>query len=135
MAIKNYDPQDYMITFAGQTITGLADGTPITASKDEAKWETHVGAQGEVARSRNRHPVGRITVTVQRTSPDLDFLLKKMNSNDIDACYLVDRNDKNVTAGGSEAWIAEFPDFEVTAGDDMPEVEFEILISDFEMRG
>jgi len=134
MSVKNYDPQDVLLVFAGRTITGFSDGTYITASKDEAKWETHVGAQGEVRRSRNRHPVGRITVTLDRTSPDMDFMIRKMNSNDIDPCYVVDRNDKKVTAGGSEAWIAEFPDFEATAGDDTPEVEFEIEIADFEMR-
>ena len=135
MAVKNYDPQDVMVVFAGTTLTGFGEGTYITVSKDEAKWETHVGAQGEVTRSRNRHPIGRVTVTLQRTSPVFDFMLQKMNSNDIDPCHVVDRNDKKVTAGGSEAWIAEFPDFEATAGDDVPEIEFEILVADFEMRG
>ena len=135
MTVKNYDPQDVIFVFAGRTITGFSGGTFLTASKDEAKWETHVGAQGEVTRSRNRHPIGRITATIQRTSPHFDFLLQKMNSNDIDPCNIVDRNSKQVTAGGSEAWIAEFPDFEATAGDDVPEVEFEFEIADFEMRG
>jgi len=134
MPVKNYDPQDVMVAFAGRTLTGFGEGTYITASKDESKWTTHVGAQGEVRRSRNRHPIGRITVTLDRTSPDYDFMIQKMNSNDIDPCYVIDRNDKKVTAGGSEAWIAEFPDFEGTAGDDTPETEFEIEIADYEMR-
>jgi len=133
-AVKNYDPNDVIVAFAGRTITGFSDGTYVTASKDEAKWETHVGAQGEVTRSRNRHPIGRITFTLKRSSPDIDFLLGKMNSNDIDPCNVVDRNQKNVTAGGSEAWIAEFPDFEATEGDDVPEIEFEIEVADFELR-
>jgi len=135
MPVRNYDPNDVLLTFAGRTITGYSDGTYVTASKDEAKWETHVGAQGEVTRSRNRHPVGRVTFTLKRSSPDLDFLLNKMNSEDIDPCYIIDRNDKAVTAGGSEAWIAEFPDFEATAGDDVPEIEFEVEVADFELRG
>jgi len=135
MSVKNYDPNDVLLVFAGRTITGFSDGTYITASKDEAKWETHVGAQGEVTRSRNRHPVGRVSFTLKRSSPDYDFLLQKMNSNDIDPCFVQDRNDKKVTVGGSEAWIAEFPDFEATAGDDVPETEFEVEIADFEMRG
>ena len=46
MTVRNYDPEDYMLVFAGRTITGLADGTPITAGKDANRWETHVGAQG-----------------------------------------------------------------------------------------
>jgi len=132
--VRNYDPMDVMVTFGGRTLTGFGTGTYITASKDEAKWATHVGGQGEVRRSRNRHPVGRITVTLDRTSPDIDFMLSKMNSDDIDACYIVDRNDKSVTAGGSEGWIAEFPDFEAAAGDSVPEIEFEIVIADFELR-
>ena len=88
MTVRNYDPEDYMLVFAGRTITGLADGTPITAGKDANRWETHVGAQGEVSRSRNRNPLGHITVTLKRTSPDFAYLVQKANSDDVDPAHL-----------------------------------------------
>lgn len=134
MTVRNYDPEDYMLVFGGRTITGLADGTPITAVKDANRWETHVGAQGEVSRSRNRNPLGHITVTLKRTSPDLAYLIQKANSDDVDPVHLVDRNTSEITAGGSEAWVEKLPDLTATAGDNVPDIEFTIRIADYEVR-
>jgi len=134
MTVRNYDPEDYMLVFAGRTITGLADGTPITAGKDANRWETHVGAQGEVSRSRNRNPLGHITVTLKRTSPDLAYLIQKANSDDVDPVHLVDRNTGEFTAGGSEAWVEKLPDLSAVAGDSVPDIEFTIRIADYEVR-
>ena len=134
MTVRNYDPEDYMLVFAGRTITGLADGTPITAGKDANRWETHVGAQGEVSRSRNRNPLGHITVTLKRTSPDLAYLIQKANSDDVDPVHLVDRNTGEVTVGGSEAWVEKLPDLTAAAGDSVPDIEFTIRIADYEVR-
>jgi len=134
MTVRNYDPEDYMLVFAGRTITGLADGTPITAGKDANRWETHVGAQGEVSRSRNRNPLGHITVTLKRTSPDFAYLIQKANSDDVDPVHLVDRNTSEFTAGGSEAWVEKLPDLSTVAGDSVPDIEFTIRIADYEVR-
>ena len=134
MTVRNYDPEDYMLVFAGRTITGLADGTPITAGKDANRWETHVGAQGEVSRSRNRNPLGHITVTLKRTSPDLAYLIQKANSDDVDSVHLVDRNTGEFAAGGSEAWVEKLPDLSTVAGDSVPDIEFTIRIADYEVR-
>lgn len=134
MTVRNYDPEDYMLVFAGRTITGLADGTPITAGKDANRWETHVGAQGEVSRSRNRNPLGHITVTLKRTSPDLAYLIQKANSDDVDPVHLVDRNTSEFAAGGSEAWVEKLPDLSTVAGDSVPDIEFTIRIADYEVR-
>ena len=134
MTVRNYDPEDYMLVFAGRTITGLADGTPITAGKDANRWETHVGAQGEVSRSRNRNPLGHITVTLKRTSPDLAYLIQKANSDDVDPVHLVDRNTSEFAAGGSEAWVEKLPDLTAAAGDSVPDIEFTIRIADYEVR-
>lgn len=134
MAIRNYDPEEVMLVFGGRTLTGYGTGSYMTAQKTEAKWATHVGAQGEVGRSRNRNPLGTVTVTLSRTSPDLDFMIQKMNSDDIDSCYVIDRNDKEIRCGGSESWISMQPGFEATGGDAIPEMTFEIQVADFEMR-
>jgi len=134
MTVRNYDPEDYMLVFGGRTITGLADGTPITAGKEANRWETHVGAQGEVSRSRNRNPLGHITVTLKRTSPDLAYLIQKANSDDVDPVHLVDRNTCEFTAGGSEAWVEKLPDLSAVAGDSVPDIEFTIRIADYEVR-
>jgi hypothetical protein len=134
MTVRNYDPEDYMLVFAGRTITGLADGTPITAVKEANRWETHVGAQGEVSRSRNRNPLGHITVTLKRTSPDFTFLIQKANSDDVDPVHFVDRNTGEVIPGGTKAWVEKLPDLTATAGDSVPDIEFTIRIADYEVR-
>jgi len=87
MTVRNYDPEDYMLVFGGRTITGLADGTPDHRREGREPVETHVGAQGECRGGRNRNPLGHITVTLKRTSPDLAYLIQKANSDDVDPVH------------------------------------------------
>lgn len=134
MTVRNYDPDDYMLVVGGRTITGLADGTPITAAKETNRWEVHVGAQGDVDRSRNLNPLGTITVTLRRTSPDFSYLIRLANSDDVFAAHLVDRNTSEVTAGGSKCWIEKLPDLTGVAGDSVPDIEFTIRVADYEVR-
>ena len=41
MAVKNYDPNDVIVAFAGRTITGFSDGTYVTAGGSEAWIAVH----------------------------------------------------------------------------------------------
>lgn len=134
MSIGNYDPDDYMLVVGGRTITGLGEGTPITAEKDEDQWKAVVGAQGEVSWAYNRNPLGRIEVTVQRTSPDLSYLIQLSNSRDTFPVHLIDRNTGEITVGGSEARIIKQPGLSGVAGDSVPEITFTIQIADYEVR-
>lgn len=131
---RNYDPESYMLVVGGRTITGLAAGTPVSAGKEANRWETYVGAQGEVSRSRNRNPLGHITVTVERTSPDFSYLVGLANGDNTFSAHLIDRNTSEVTAGGSECWIEKLPDLSGVAGDSIPEIEFTIRVADYEVR-
>lgn len=134
MSIGNYDPENYMLVIGGRTITGLGEGTPITAGKDEDRWKAVVGAQGEVSWAYNRNPLGRIEVTVQRTSPDLSYLIQLGNSRETFSAHLIDRNTGEISAGGSEARIIKQPDFTGVAGDTVPEITFIIQVADYEVR-
>jgi hypothetical protein len=74
MAIKSFDPAQVSIIFAGIPIEGFADGTFITAARDNPSFTKVVGSDGEGARSKSNDTGGSVTVTLMQTSLSNDAL-------------------------------------------------------------
>ncbi len=129
---RQYDPRDVNVIVDSEFLTGFADGTFVSCEKEEDAYETYVGAQGEVVRSRNAHPIGTITVTLEHTSPSNNTLNRLANSRNVFPAYMVDRNTRQTTIGGSECWIQKPADEE--RGDEVSEVEWVIVVADYEKR-
>lgn len=129
---RQYDPRDVNVIVDGEFLTGFAEGTFVSCEKEEDGYETYVGAQGEVTRSRNAHPIGTITVTLEHTSPSNNTLNRRANSGAIFPASMVDRNSRRATIGGSECWIQKPADEE--RGDEVSEVEWVIVVADYEKR-
>lgn len=129
---RTYDPREVTVTVDGRVLTGVADGTFVSTEKEEDLWEHYVGAQGEVARSRNAHPIGTITVTLETTSPSNAHLNALARSQDTFAAKVVDRQNNNITIGGSDCWIQKPADLEF--GGEVTEVEWTIVVADYEQR-
>jgi hypothetical protein len=66
--MDTHDPASVVFTLGGNLITGFMPGTYLTVERDEDTWTLNVGADGEVARVRNRNKAGRITLTLMQTS-------------------------------------------------------------------
>ncbi len=130
--MRNYDPRDVSVIVNGNIITGFADGTFVSVEKDEDNFETYVGAQGEVGRSRNANPVGTITVNLQNVSPSNAVLNRLAKGRDTFSAKVVDRNTGNTTAGGSKCWIQKPADREW--GDEVSEVEWNIVVGDYDIE-
>lgn len=71
---KTYNPRKVIVTFAGKQITGFADGTFITASRNGDTYTLTKGADGEGARSHNPDKSGTVVVTLLQTSSSNDVL-------------------------------------------------------------
>lgn len=130
--MRTYDPKDVNVIVDGKFLTGFADGTFVNCEKEEDSYNTYVGAQGEVVRSKNAHPVGTITVTLEHTSPSNDVLNRLANSGRVFPARMVDRGSRQVTIGGSECWIQKPADED--RGDETTEVEWTIIVADYEKR-
>lgn len=70
----DYDPKAVVVTFRGAILTGYADGTFITAERNEDSFALQVGADGEYTRTISRNRSGRVTLTLLQTSPSNDIL-------------------------------------------------------------
>jgi len=131
MAVVKYDPKEVQVIIDGAILTGFADGTFVTASREEERYEEYVGAHGEVTRSKNANPLGTITVTLKHTSPSNQLLGRLARRDALFPIRVVDRNDGS-TVGGSDAWLVNPADYE--RGDETEEREWEIRVADYEQR-
>lgn len=130
--VRTYDPRDVAVIVDGRIITGVADGTFVSAEKEEDQWEPYVGAQGEVARARNAHPIGTISVTVEHTSPSNAHLAQLAGSSRLFPARVVDRQNNNVSIGGSACWVQKPGSMEF--GGEVSEIEWVIVVADYEQR-
>lgn len=130
--MRTYDPRDVSVIVAGRVLTGVADGTFVSAEKEEDTWEPYVGAQGEVARARNAHPIGTISVTLEHTSPSNAHLSQLAHSNRAFGARVVDRQNNNVSIGGGACWVQKPASMEF--GGEVSEIEWTIVVADYEQR-
>lgn len=113
-ATRTYDPGAHLLSFLGIPLTAFGPDTFIAAARAEDGWTPTVGAGGEVARSRNRNRMGRVTVTLLQSSPENDLLMQAALADDatgegIGALFLRDRLGTTVLHA-ENAWIAKIPD-------------------------
>jgi hypothetical protein len=111
MALKSYDPKEFVIIVAGQIITGLADGTFINAGRLNDTWSDTAGADGEVARAKSNDKRGEFTITVMQSSAANDFLsalavTDELANTGIVPVLVQDLNGTTVVAG-AESWIVK----------------------------
>ncbi len=135
----NYDPNQITMVFAGILVTGYAEGTFITAERNEDGYELSVGAGGDVTRVRNNNRSGRVTLTLQAESPSNDLLsaqaildeallaaglgvllVKDLNGTTVleaEAAWIMKfANMENADTGGNREWIIECAELEMFVG-------------------
>lgn len=113
MATRTYDPAQVFATFAGIPINGFAEGTFISASRDEDTFTKHTGAGGDVARTRNRNKGGKVSFTLMASSPTNDLLSAQAAADELagtgaGALLVKDGNGSTVLAAPN-AWISKPP--------------------------
>jgi len=127
--MENYDPRDVNVIVDGKYLTGFAEGTFVSAEKDEENYTVYVGAKGEVSRARNANPLGTITVTLKNTSPSNAIMNALAKSKDLFGVQVIDANSNTKKAGGSEAWL-EKPS-NISWGDEIETLEWVIKVADY----
>jgi len=124
--ITKYDAKDCVITINGVNLTGLGEDM-ISWEKDEAYFESVVGAQGDVIKSVVNNGIHTLTVTLQPTSPQVPYLIELMGSDDFFP-VTVSNKKLGITLGGSKANIQEAP--EISLGSEAEDMEFSFTVFD-----
>lgn len=112
--MPTYDPKQVKVFFGSLILHGFMDGTMIQVAQDEDTYMKHTGADGEVCRIRNRNEGGKITITLQQSSPSNDDLsalhaLDKL-SGFAQAPVMVKDLRGTLLVSASEAWLTRFAD-------------------------
>lgn len=118
---KNFDPNNYLVTFAGIIVQGYVSDTFIQASRNEDAFTTVVGAQGDVVRVRNNNKTGIVTVTLQDVSPTNDAFSILINADELTpggiatgALLVKNLNSDNTIVAAENAWITKIADMSVS---------------------
>lgn len=109
--MRTYDPGRVIISLFGANITGFADGTFIKIERNSDTFVKTVGADGKVARARQRDRSARITLTLLQTSPSNDVLSAAAEADEIAGTgvgtFLMTDLNGTTEASAPNAWVAK----------------------------
>jgi hypothetical protein len=127
--IGTYDPKEVSLIVSGLNMSGFFDGTFIKITRNEKElYKTHVGAWGEVGRTKNNDMSGKITFTLKKTSPS-NKQLDLLKLSPITFPTLVKNNsDSKHMSVSTSSWVGTDPDIEHS--DEETGVEWEIHCAD-----
>jgi len=116
MSVKPYDPAEVTITFAGIIVEGYADGTFITAARNNPSFSLKVGASGEGARAKSNDRSGTVTLTLLQSSASNDLLsaqaaLDEASGDGIGSLLIKDLSGTTLCSAET-AWIQKPADVE-----------------------
>lgn len=113
--LYQYDPSQIVCIFYGVNVTGF-DESFIEIERSEDAYSVHVGATGDVARTRSRNRTGKVTLTLMAQAPSNDSLMDihlddEQFGDGVGPLLIKDLNGYTV-ARAREAWISKVPKVE-----------------------
>ena len=120
-----YNPDQVLIYFLGQVLTGFADGSFITVSQMSPGFDDVVGTDGEVARSKTNDRRVKVVVKLLQTSLSNSVLsaahqsdLNSPNGLGVGTFKMQDLSSLGTIVEGQQAWVVQYPesDFDRKAG-------------------
>ena len=123
---SRYNAKDTTIMVDGVYITGLGESM-WSFSKEEGLAENSVGAQGDIVRNEINNSIYTATVTVQQTSPQVNFLFGLKNRTEPFPLWMINKA-LGRREGGSKALMNEVP--EDALGAEAEELEFSFTVYD-----
>lgn len=128
MPTATYDPKAIAVSFAGKLISGFADGTMLTAERNDPIFSTVVGSAGEVARVRSRNQTGKIVLTLMQTSLSNAILTALAALDELSGLgqgpLLIKDLNGTTLLDAPNAWISKLPSVEF--GKDLSNREWEL---------
>lgn len=117
MAVREYDPDQVIVYFAGQRLVGFADGEFVTAAQKSDGFSEVVGTDGtDVSRSKSNDRRATVVVKLMQTSPSNDFL-STIHQTDLDApngagvgTFTIQDMSGTTLVHDGAAWITKFAD-------------------------
>lgn len=107
--LKTYNAHEVSVIVGSRIIKGLAEGDAVTIAREADSFSDSVGIDGEATRSGNTDKRGTITLRLQQTSVDNDFLstlvqVDEKAGSGVVPILIRDTNGTSLWAS-NEAWI------------------------------
>jgi hypothetical protein len=121
--MRTYAPDQVVVNFGNETITGFAAGTFVTAVRTVDLWEMVSGSDGEVTRIKQSDRSGLVTITLQQSSPSNTFLAGVVAADAISNAGVFPLLVKDFTSDGSlvtaaNAFVKRIPDWNRASADE-----------------
>lgn len=137
MGLKTYNLKEVAIVCGGNLGQGFSDGDAVTVEYDDNIYNTSVGADGEVTRSKSNNRVATITIRLQKTSDFNDVLNNfyqsdRLSDSGVFPFMLKDNKGRELHAA-EKCWIEKEPSiaFGKEAGDREWTLKTNELVSTF----
>lgn len=131
MKTSTYDPKDVAVIVDGTYLTGFSEDM-VEIEKSENNFETKVGAQGDVVRTKVNNPLGTITVTLLPSSPQVAFMDRLANSGKLVPVTVIYSGTPKETTTATEAFVQK--PATRTYGNEAEDREYEIQCLDIDMK-
>ncbi len=112
--VRTYDPKQVIITWGGIIVTGFAEGTFVTITRNGDLFEKSKGADGTVDRINKNAADFSVAITVKQTSITNDLFSAQMALDLTENAGMLPLTVKDL--GGTElffarqAWVGKDPD-------------------------
>ena len=126
MRVSRYNAKDTSILVNNVAITGLGEDM-VSWEKEESFFEPKVGAQGDVLKSEINNDLHTLTITVQPTSPQFQYLVNLQGQAETFPVWCINKA-LGIRFGGTTASVSEAP--EIALGAEADDCEFSITVFD-----
>lgn len=126
-----FDPKDVAVIVDGTYLTGFSEDM-VEIEKSENNFETKVGAQGDVVRTKVNNPLGTIKVTLLPSSPQVAFMDKLANTGRLVPVTVIYAGTPKETTTVTEAYVNK--PATRTYGNEAADREYEIQCLDLDMQ-
>ncbi len=109
--VRSYDPKAVSQIIAGQILSGYAEGTFINVERNEDSANLSIGSQGEGTRTLSRNRSGRVSLTLQMTSPSNGVLDAQRIAMELSGGGIFSMLGKDADSGdtwaGATSWVVK----------------------------
>ena len=129
--LSPYDPLKVNVAFNNRQLRMFGDSL-FTLARDEANVTLKKGVKGDSTYILNANKAGKLTITLQQESPDIDFLEQCAERNTMANLAITDANDSGTVFFAQNCMVEKLPDR--ARGKDAGDVTIVFLIPDIQKQ-
>lgn len=127
--LSTYDPLKVNVAFNNRQLRMFGDSL-FTLARDEANVTLKKGVKGDSTYILNANKAGKLTITLQQESPDIDYLEQCAERNTMANLAITDANDSGTVFFAQNCMVEKLPDR--ARGKDAGDVTIVFLIPDIQ---